>query len=349
MLLKQIRLKNFRNYKDNFFQFNPFITVIIGKNAVGKTNLLEGIYFGYRGSGFREKREIQLITFGEQQAMVELREWGENEQKTFQILIKIENNKTKKLFYVNQVKRNYSFYVQESGRTVLFTPQQITIISNSPEERRNYFDDLLSYFYPAYKTALINYKNALRRRNKVLENNKDFDQLKTELKFWDNFLESEGKIIVKTREDYIRFLNENPKIEDQQFFIEYKKNQFTKEKAAQFLEKELKMKQTLIGPQKDDFRIYLKEKDIHFFGSRSEQRLALFWLKISEINFFEKHFGKKPVLLLDDIFSEFDLDHQKLVLRLIKKYQTVITTTDPLILEMIDYPYSTIALTPSQR
>jgi DNA replication and repair protein RecF len=344
MLLQQIRLKNFRNYTDKIFHFNPFITIIFGKNAVGKTNLLEGIYFGYQGKGFREKREAQLIKFGEKEAMVELKMISEEEKSLYQIILKEENNKTKKMFFVSQLKKNSSFYQKEIGAVILFTPQQIEIISNSPEERRDYFDEVLSLFYPQYKTTLINYKNALRRRNKLLETSHNLQTLKSELKFWDSFLEKEAGVLTQIRENYINFLNTNNKIDHQYFSIEYKKNPFTKERIALFFDKEVKVKQTLIGPQKDDFRIYLKEKDVHFFGSRSEQRIALFWLKLNEIKFIEEKLGKKPLLLLDDVFSEFDLDNQKLIINLVKKYQAVLTTTNPLIVEFLDHPHSIIAL-----
>lgn len=344
MLLQQIRLIKFRNYQDSVFKFNPFITVVIGKNSVGKTNLLEGIYFGYHGVGFREKKENQLIKFGESEARVDLTLIEKEEKNLFQIILQMENSKTKKIFYVNRVKKTASFYQKEIEGIVLFAPQQIEIISASPDTRRNYLDHILSFFHPNYKTALINYKNALRRRNKLLETTTNWQNLKLELKFWDNFLENEARIITQIREEYINFLNKNNQIDNRSFFVQYQKNLFTKERASQYFEKEIKIKQTLIGPQKDDFHIFAQDKDIHFFGSRSEQRLALFWLKINEINYFEKQLNKKPLLLLDDVFSEFDLENQKLILNLIRKYQTVLTTTDPLVFNFLNHPHSIIAL-----
>jgi DNA replication and repair protein RecF len=344
MLLQQIRLIKFRNYQDSVFKFNPFITVVIGRNSVGKTNLLEGIYFAYHGVGFREKKENQLIKFGANEARVDITLIEKEEKNLFQIILQMENSKTKKIFYVNRVKKTAYFYQKEIEGIVLFAPQQIEIISASPDVRRNYLDHILSFFHPNYKTALINYKNALRRRNKLLETVTGWQNLKLELKFWDNFLENEAKIITQIREEYINFLNKNNQIDNRSFLVQYQKNIFTQERVSQYFEKEIKVKQTLIGPQKDDFHIFSQDKDIHFFGSRSEQRLALFWLKINEINYFEKQLNKKPLLLLDDVFSEFDLENQKLILNLIKKHQTVLTTTDPLVFNFLNHPHSIIAL-----
>ena len=94
----------------------------------------------------------------------------------------------------------------------------------------------------------------------------------------------------------------------------------------------------MIGPQKDDFQIYIKDKNVHHYGSRSEQRLAVFWLKINEITYHESIYKKKPILLLDDVFSEFDKQNKKMVLELIEKYQTVLTTTEEEVIDLIDVP-----------
>lgn len=344
MRLSSVKLKNFRNFQEKLFSFSPFLTIVNGKNSVGKTNLLEAVYFGFNGQGFREKKENQLIQFGKNNTEVELKFIDKDSVYLFRINLRLFEQKTKKLFFVCGTKKNFSYYKEEIGLAIIFTPQDIEIITRTPEERRRYFDILLSQFDWQYKNALINYKNALKRRNKLLQTITDKNQLKNEIKFWDKFLENFSQKITEKRQSYINFLNKNNKIDSFTFKITYLKNDFTKTKAQEFFEKETKIKQTLIGPQKDDFQIFINEKNVHFFGSRSEQRLALFWLKFSEIKYQEEIFKKKPLLLLDDIFSELDMDNKKLIFNLIYNYQTIITTADPLIFNLPNLPKTIINL-----
>lgn len=344
MRLKSIKIENFRNFEKNSFFFNPFLTIIVGKNSVGKTNLLEAIYFGFHSQGFREKKENQLIKMGKNKAEVELKFTDENSLYSFRINLNLLDQKIKKIFFVNGTQKKFSFYKQEIKPAIIFTPQDIEIITRAPEERRNYFDRIFSQFDWEYKNNLTNYKNALKRRNKLLQTVSDKKQLKNEIKFWNQFLENLSQKIINKRQNYINFLNQHNKIDSFTFKIIYLKNEFNKIKAEEIFEKEINLKQTLIGPQKDDFQIFINEKNIHLFGSRSEQRLAIFWLKFCEIKYQEEVFKKKPLLLLDDIFSELDLDNKKLILNLIYHYQTVITTTESLLVNLPNLPKTLINL-----
>jgi len=142
-------------------------------------------------------------------------------------------------------------------------------------------------------------------------------------------------------------------IDSKEFLIEYKENTFSLDRFNQYHDKELLIRKTLIGPHRDEYHIYminksLAKKDIHMYGSRSEQRLGLFWLKINELKYLESFYGKKPILLLDDIFSELDHYNQKLIFNLIGNYQTVVTSTEKEVIKLInlsdDASYDTINL-----
>ena len=194
---------------------------------------------------------------------------------------------------------------------------------------------------------MANYESAIRKRNKVLELVRDENRLRQELIFWNNYLIEQGSHITKNRERYINYLNKNPKLDNKEFKIVYQKNEVTQERFAEKYELEKRMRKTAIGPQKDDFIIYLKngfDRNIHHFGSRSEQRLGVFWLKMNEINYTQEHFDKKPILLLDDVFSEFDMHNKKLILDLITSYQTILTTTEEEVIELIDMDKEIIRL-----
>ena len=348
MILKRVKLHNFRNFKDKDFLFNPFFNLIIGENSKGKTNILESIFFLINGFGFRESKEVELINFEyDNNAWVEGIFSSENTQNKFKILLKSDNGFVKKTFLIENSKSRYSNYFFDQTRAVLFTPQQIDIITGAPDKRRAYIDKIISLYDFEYKKRLNNYENALRKRNKILERSKFIQNIDDEISFWNSFLIEQAKYISQKREEYTIFLNKNNKIDSKEFQIEYLKNEFSKEKLNKYKDLELRIKRTYIGPQKDDFKIFIRNKiskDVQKFGSRSEQRLSILWLKMNEILFYEKNQNKKPILLFDDVFSEFDYKNKKLVINLFKKYQTIATTTDIEILQLAEIPKSIIKL-----
>lgn len=345
MLLKQIELDNFRNFDHKKFTFSPLLTVIIGANALGKTNLLEGIYFIICGTGFRETKEIELINFKHlKSASIEGIFEGKQLDYRFKVILTVREESLQKSFLVNGSKKRHLQYSQDQTRCVLFTPQQIEILTGSPQKRRDYFNKFISLYDYEYKKRLDNFDSGLRRRNKILEHHRDKESLRDEIVFWDDYLIEQGSYLTQKRGEYVDFLNKNNKIDSKLFTVNYLKNEFTKEKATKMLDIEGRVRRTLFGPQKDDFQISLQEKDVHRFGSRSEQRLTILWLKINEILYHEQTVKKQPILLFDDIFSELDSKNKRLVLSLVKKYQTVATTTDREILDLAKVKHEVIEL-----
>lgn len=335
MILKQITLENFRNIKSGQYTFSPSLTVIQGNNSKGKTNLLESIYFLITGTGFREEKEAELINFDKNYLTVGGFFDDGQENNTYLIRIEKKDAKTVKSFYLNKTLKRHLFYQKELPGAVLFTPEQITIINGPPSERRKYFNILISSYDNEYKKRLNNYEVAIRKRNRILEKHGEVQTLIDELKFWNEYIEKQADYITFSRQQYIDFLNNNKKLDSKEFSIKYLKNEFNQINLKKVFEKEKLIRKTLIGPQKDDFRIIINnDKDIHHYGSRSEERLAVFWLKINELRYFEK-LNKKPLLLLDDIFSELDKNNQKVIFPLIRNYQTVATTTEKKIFESI--------------
>lgn len=344
MVLKQIVLKNFRNFTHARFTIHPSLTVVVGQNARGKTNLLESIFFIINGSGFRETKEIQLLKQNEQLGQVDGRFSFRGEETVFSIILQNTNNEITKAFFLDKTKRKYAQYKKDAISAVLFSPHQIELITGSPHLRRDYFDKLISFYDLEYKKKLVNYENALRQRNRLLAVIHDVARLKNEILFWNEYLEKQGRYLTICREQYVDFLNEHPTLDSKRFRIIYHKNELSLEKFQEYFEKEMRYKKTLIGPQKDDFEIMIDDQNVGVFGSRSEQRLAVIWLKMNEISFSEKHIHRKPILLLDDVFSEFDSTNKKLIFPLIKEYQTVLTTADLQLLEMLPKDHRVIEL-----
>lgn len=348
MILQKIVLTHFRNFDQKVFELSPSITVIIGQNARGKTNLLEAVHVAIHGVGFRESREEELLSIGETIASLQLRFINKDSFLDFQIYFKKHEDHFEKKYMVSKSKKTHTLYVRETPGAVLFSPEQIIFMTGAPDIRRDYFNKLLSAFDPQYKKSLLNYENALRKRNKLFEQIHDVEKLKMELVFWNDYLLEQANYISSKRKAYLSFLNSNPRVDHKEFKITYLQNEFSKRRLAEYFEKERWVHRTLIGPQKDDFLIEMKNekdfKNLHHFGSRSEQRLALFWLKLNEVIYYETILSRRPILLLDDIFSELDHKNKKLILHLITKYQTIMTTTEEEVLGLIENPYVKIEL-----
>lgn len=348
MILKTIVLQYFRLFEQVNYSLNPKLTIIIGENTRGKTSILEGIYTIIFGEGFRETKEEELITWDKERCNLAALFETENEDRfEFQIMMRRNGDKVEKVYSVDKTKKTHYSYLQFQTRAVLFTPDNIEIITGSPSGRRHYFDKLLSAIDIDYKKRLSNYENALRKRNKVLETHRDEIALMEELQFWDNYLIENGSYLTKKREEYCEYLNSKPDLDNKKFTIKFLKNEFNKERLKERFELERRMRKTSIGPQKDDYEIYLQSdvsKNVQLYGSRSEQRLAMFWLKLNEITAIEERIGKKPLLLLDDVFSELDTHNKKRVMGLIDKYQTVLTTTEEELLQMAEQEKDVIRL-----
>lgn len=348
MILKSISLYHFRNFDKRQFKINPNLTAIFGDNARGKTSLLEGIYFILKGEGFRESREEQLIKFIEKNSYIEaqLEESKTKDIGNLRIDLTLGDFGLNKTYFLEKTKKGRHSYLKNLTTVVLFSPEQIEIIDRTMSIRREYFDKFLSGVDSEYKKCLTNYGQAIRKRNKILESGINNKNIKQELDFWNKYLINQGSHLVNKRSEYIRYLNSNRNIDSKEFFIEYKENKLSYDRFNEYLHKELLIKRTLIGPHRDDYHIFMidkskDKKNIHMYGSRSEQRLGLFWLKINELKYLEEFFRKKPILLLDDIFSELDHNNQKLIFELIGDYQTVLTSTEKKLTKLINLSNNT--------
>lgn len=334
MVLQRIVLQNFRNVDGRTVDFSPQLTVILGPNSRGKTNLLESVYVITNGTGFRETKESELLNFNHTQGAVDALFIDNSDKIHTKVILVLREEALTKTYFINAAKRGVRDYLRDQTRSVLFAPQQIEMLTGAPDLRRQYLNRLIGAFDFEYKKRLENYESALRRRNKLLETVHDIFKLKEEIAFWDTCLVENGSYLTKARGEYRDFLNAEPCISEKMFSVSYEKSEMTQELLDAGFDRQMRARRTLIGPQKDDFIISLDGQNVHKFGSRSEQRLAILWLKLAEIRYSKQQTGQTPILLLDDIFSEFDAMNKKLVLELIRGYQTVATTTER---EILDY------------
>ncbi|MBI2613421.1 MAG: DNA replication and repair protein RecF [Candidatus Levybacteria bacterium] len=341
MHLKHLSLQNFRNYKRTSFNFSENTTLVVGPNTAGKSNLIEAIFFMARGGSFRIDKDEQLVKFGEEVARIK----GKLGDKDLEVLIAKEGVGGRitpfKKYLVNGVNKRKVDFVGNFF-AVLFAPNDLEIIVGSPGERRGFINNILIQTDRDYRLAMTFYEKGLRMRNALLHRAQETGaRSEKEFAYWDNLLIVQGQKITKKREEFIDYLRISRK-EILNFEIFYDKSIISKDRLLQYKDAEVGAGVTLVGPHRDDLiiRIYpnkinaneSESVDIRYFGSRGQQRLAVLQLKILELAYVEKTTGERPVLLLDDIFSELDEKHISLVLdqtlqRLGYGGQAIITTT----------------------
>lgn len=303
------------------------VTVIIGPNTAGKSNLIEALYLLSSGKGARSEKDIQMIRFGEEVGRVKGKVKDEDGENILEVVIAKINATYSKRFLVNNVaKRRVDF--MEKFHALLFAPTHLDLVSGSPSIRRAFLDDVLESVDRDYRGASIQYEKALRQRNALLHVVKETGRRDPKVfEYWDNILITNGQLMTKKREEFIEFVNttQNDLIP---FQLEYDKSIVSVARLEQYLRAEEASAVTLVGPHRDDFEVYLGEgKDARSYGSRGQQRLVVLQLKLLQLQYMEEHLGERPVLLLDDIFSELDDHHIDVVMGIVNKQQTIITTT----------------------
>lgn len=326
-----LSLKNFRSFnKSQSFIFPKQLIVIYGANAVGKTNLLEAIYFINTGKGFRERKVEELISHQNNDLSVTAKINEEKIEHSLSLVLKKKIDVTQKAFLVNGLKKTYKEYRTRVLPIILFEPNDLDIINGNPEKRRAFIDEILVRTNWQYYVIKNEYDRALYKRNKILTNG--YSRQDELLCFWDKYLEEKASLIQNYRENMVLFFNNHPEFNKTFFLIKYLPNVFSIEHSKELREQELKIGRTLSGPQLDDYLISKEEKGyskkLGNFGSRSEQRLAVLWLKVNELIYLKEKLKRNPILLLDDIFSEFDNDNIHKIIDLFSDYQTFITTTN---------------------
>lgn len=337
MKLTTIHLQNFRSFADQVFDIDHTCTIVVGKNARGKTNLLESIYMSVQGTGFRQETEEDLIRWDALQCVVESMWYTKTDRMRFGVHLSRSGTSTSKHYFVQKSPKSGTDYTSYQTAAVLFAPEHMDIVSGAPRVRRAYIDGILSRVDPEYKKRLRNYTHAMVKRNKILERAKIQRNVEEELVFWDGYLEEQARYISGKRAEYVSFLTSHPTIDERGCTVTYVQSEFNRERARQVRADDLRYRRTTIGPHKDEFIFRLggaTPKLVRQFGSRSEQRLVVFWLKLNEIRYYEQELAMKPILLLDDIFSELDTYNKQLILKLIGEYQSVLTSTEDNIPEL---------------
>jgi DNA replication and repair protein RecF len=340
--LSKLLLQNFRSYDQKLIEFDPNLNLILGLNGSGKTNILEAVFLLAAGKSFRSSSLSKLINWNNFFTSVRAKLINSKEE-TSEIEIKLIKDQTgrsstvSRKFLIEKVEKIRKKYIG-NFKTVIFHPDDIRLINGSPTRRRDFLDEIFLQTEWRYTQALSQYHKALKHRNELLDQIRDGQSSKNELFYWDQTLIKNAKIIHDFRTSFVRFANSffqnHSDSQINQIFLNYHPSILTEDKLAQTYQLDLHRGCTQIGIHRDDFsfnnnKFSTDDKNLAFWGSRGQQRLAVLAIRLAQINYLEQTYNDKPVLLLDDIFSELDPEHQQLVANVCQDYQTIFTAAEP--------------------
>ena len=346
--VESIRLINFRNYNSLNINLNKRINIFIGKNAQGKTNLLESIYMCATGRSFKTNRDKEIINFNKNEAYIGAMINIDNYEKFIEI--KMERDKNKRIRVNKTELKNYK-ELYSGLNVVIFSPEDLKLVKGGPQERRSFLDMGISQIKPVYKYNINRYSKILFQRNNLLKSNKSKSEIFSLLDIFDVQMAKIGTDIIIERAKFIEGLSDICKnihnittLNNEDLKLEYISNvQLLKNKTNMEKEylnklkmnfsKDLEIGTTEIGPHRDDIIMYINNRDVKTYGSQGQQRTVVLSIKLSEVELIKKERGVYPVLLLDDVFSELDEERRKYLTRSFNEMQTIITATDVLDLE----------------
>lgn len=334
MIIKSIELCNFRNYERAEFEFHEGTNVLYGDNAQGKTNVLESIFVGGTTKSHKGSKDAEMIRTG--QSECHLRYYIEKRQRTFKVEVHMKKGCSKGIAIDGLPIKNSSELLGLSN-IIFFSPEDLSIIKDGPEERRRFIDMELCQLNKPYLYYLTQYKKVLKQRNAQLKLIKEQPSAKETLEIWNSQLVEHGKKIISFREEFIQNLNEIMKRKHssltggkEEISLLYQPNCSGQDLEMRlFMEedKDIFLGTTSVGPHRDDMMFIAEEKDLRKYGSQGQKRTAALSLKMAEIEIVENTIGEKPILLLDDVLSELDRNRQNYLLENIKGIQTIITCT----------------------
>jgi len=344
--LIRLRIDNFRNYEKEEIIWDEAMNIIYGMNAQGKSNLLEAISYLSLASSFRQNADLELIGWGKNFFYLE----GDvqDRQRKLTIAAAYERQKGRR-WKINGMKKHKLQEILGYFHTVVFSPEDLDIVKSGPQSRRRQLNRQMVQLFPEYCSLLVGYNKVLKQRNTLLKSawNKD---IKNELTVWDAQLADFAGRIIKMRLDTVFLLsplaqNIHARISNQEkLTMEYQtllpQTEMVKmavqdisevflKKLENLREAECARGMTLTGPHRDDLLLRINDISARNFASQGQQRtVALSW-KLAELELAFATRGEYPVLLLDDVMSELDINRREQLLFLVRdKAQTFITATD---------------------
>lgn len=338
MRIKSLHLKNFRNYVDEEIRFDGALNVLYGRNAQGKTNSAEAVFYLCTGVSPRAKKDRQMIRTGE--TCAEISACAENRYGEIFLEAKIYENRREIRINGNKISRNADLLGNING--VFFSPGELRLVQDGPEERRRFLNVSISQMSKNYYTALVRYNKILEQRNKLLKE-RDVSLVLETLPVWDAQLSRYAAELIERRENYIEMLS--PLAARKHLFLtdgaeqleilaekHYGKDRqeielrLSREFENNY-EKDLRLGFTSVGPHRDDLKILIDKEEARVYGSQGQTRTAALAIKLAEVEIFKEISGEYPILILDDVMSELDLPRRRKLLTQLDGVQTILTCT----------------------
>lgn len=344
MEIQQIELAHFRNYHGLQVEFQSGLNIFVGENGQGKTNLLEAIALLSGSGSHREARDQEMLQWHEEFYRIKALGLSSEQLVTIEM---IYGGEIKKIARVNGRKLRRVPELSETVNTVVFSPEDLSLVKGTPGQRRRFLDRELSQASPAYADALIRFGKVLSQRNAVLRQIKEGHSSSGELDLWDEQLtplavevlyrrlDGVGRIAPHARNIYHGLSGEKEQLE-----LTYRSSfplpadrsvwqQAYREKLAERRSEEIARQATIIGPHRDDLHLYLNGREAKIYASQGQQRSIALSLKLSEIAFIQHNRKEYPLVLLDDVMSELDPNRREQLLADLnrRQIQVFITTT----------------------
>ena len=348
MNLKEIYLRDFRNYQEVRLDFDPGVNLIVGDNAQGKTNLLEGISYLGTGKSFRAQKTAEMIRFGADFAEIDGKIFSQEREQ--QIRWVMFSGSRPRQLWRNGAKKKTAADIAGVMPSVLFCPEDLMILKMGSSQRRRFGDNALCQLRPNYDAALAEYNRILDQKSRILKDHFDNPSVLAILPEYNTRLCQVGALLISYRARFYDSLGKAAgKYHGQfsggaeEFALQYKTVSTVKDPFAPVSEltqnlldhlerhyrAELETAQCLTGPHKDDFSVCLSGIDLKAYGSQGQTRTAAISLKLAQRELMGREWGEEPVLLLDDVLSELDPGRQDFVLNQIVSGQVFITCCEP--------------------
>lgn len=320
MIIRSVKLKNFRNFSEKRVNFCDSVNVIFGFNGQGKTNILEALSVACLSKSFRTKNDGDLVKFGEDNYQIVIDVVLDNEiEKEIKVDYSVINHKN---IEIDHTKIKSVLEIFGAFPVVILSPEDDSISNGPPQERRKFINFVLSQLDREYLRNYQDFNRTIKQRNKILQDAKESRyKFSEKIEPWNEKLYQLAKTITENRKEFLESLHEKAypihqelTIYSEKFSFDYKPSFQTdwqnKDRFFRYLEEhkneEILKGTTLVGPHRDEIRFLLDGHDIRKYGSRGQHRTLLLSLKIAVYNLILQKLKEAPVFLMDDVYSEID-------------------------------------------